>query len=229
MTLQQAHEAYNRQDYDTAFKIYTELSNQGDATAQTSLAYMYQQEQGCTKDEMQVFSLYERAAAAKNPLALYNLGILYANGLDGVKHDQFKAYELFQEAAILEVPQAQYEVGLMLERGLGCLQNFSEAAFWYEEGAKRGSLEAFNNLGALYREGHGVEQNDERSFICFFRAADGGLPEGQFNLGQMYDQGIGVEVDHDKALDLCRKAAYSGHEKAKAIIKRHQEDGSIVF
>ncbi len=229
MTLQQAHDAYNKQDYTTAFNIYDTLAEDGDAIAQTSLAFMLQQEQGCKKDEMKIFSLYERAAASKSPLALFNLGILYANGLDGVKHDQFKAYELFQEAAVLEVPQAQYEVGLMLERGLGCLQNFSEAAFWYEEGAKRGSLESFNNLGVLYREGHGVEQNDERSFICFFRAADGGLPEGQFNLGQMYDQGIGVEADNDKALDLCRKAAYGGHEKAKAIIKQHQQDGNIVF
>ena len=45
----------------------------------------------------------------------------------------------------------------------------------------------------------------------------------------MYDQGLGVEEDHDKALDLCRKAAYNGHEKAKDIIRGLQEDGKIVF
>ena len=45
----------------------------------------------------------------------------------------------------------------------------------------------------------------------------------------MYDQGLGVQEDHDKALDLCRKAAYGGHEKAKAIIASLQEDGKIVF
>ncbi len=125
--------------------------------------------------------------------------------------------------------EAMYEVGLMLERGLGCLQNYSEAAFWYEEGAKRGHLESFNNLGVLYKDGHGVEMNETRSFICFKKAADGGLAEGLYNLGMLYDQGIGCEQNHDTALDYCRKAAYNGHEKAKEIIKGLQEEGKIVF
>ena len=117
----------------------------------------------------------------------------------------------------------------MLERGLGCLQNYSESAFWYEEAAKRGHAQAFNNLGALYKEGHGVSKDNQRAFICFERAAEHELAEGFYNLGLMYDQGMGVEEDHDQALDLCRKAAYAGHEKAKLIIAGLQEDGKIVF
>jgi len=117
----------------------------------------------------------------------------------------------------------------MLERGLGCMQNYSEAAFWYEEAAKRGHLEAFNNLGVLYKDGLGVVKDDARCFICFSRASEGGLAQGHYNLGLLYDQGIGCESDNDKALDLCRKAAYAGHTKAKEIIKGLQEDGKIVF
>jgi TPR repeat protein len=109
------------------------------------------------------------------------------------------------------------------------MQNFSEAAFWYEEAAKRGHLEAFNNLGVLYKEGHGVMQDEKRCFICFSRAAEGGLAQGYYNLGLLYDQGLGCEQDHDKALDLCRKAAYAGHEKAKQIISERQAEGKIVF
>jgi hypothetical protein len=112
---------------------------------------------------------------------------------------------------------------------LGCLQNYSEAAFWYEEGAKRGHLESFNNLGVLYKEGHGVAMDEARCFVCFSRAAEGGLAEGLYNLGQLYDQGFGCRQDHDKALDLCRKAAYKGHVKAKEIIKGLQDEGKIVF
>jgi TPR repeat protein len=122
-----------------------------------------------------------------------------------------------------------YEVALMMERGLGCMQNYSESAFWYEEAAKRGHAEAFNNLGALYKEGHGVNKDYQRAFICFSRAAEKELAEGYYNLGLMYDQGMGVEEDHDIALDLCRKAAYAGHDKAKQIIADLQEDGKIVF
>ncbi|MCW8837857.1 MAG: sel1 repeat family protein [Thiovulaceae bacterium] len=225
--IQEAHNAYNSGNFEKAFELYSKLPDNPDAL--TSLGFMYQNAQGCDKDEAKALELYTKGAEAKQPYALFNLGVLYMNGLGGVQHDQFKAHELFLEAAIKEVPQAMYEVALMFERGLGCIQNYSEAAFWYEEAAKRGHLEAFNNLGVLYKEGHGVVQNEAKAFICFSRAAEGELAQGLYNLGQLYDQGFGCEQDHDKALDYCRKAAYKGHEKAKAIIKGLQEDGKIVF
>jgi len=227
--IQKAHDSYNTGDFKTAFELYTQLANEGNADAQTSLAFMYQKEQGCKIDEPKVLELYTKAAEAKQPYALFNLAILYANGIGGVEHNQFKAHDLHLEAATREVVPAMYEVALMLERGLGCTQNFSEAAFWYEEGAKRGHAESFNNLGALYKEGHGVPQDDNRCFVCFSRAAEAGLAEGLYNLGLLYDQGIGCELNNDTALDYCRKAAYKGHEKAKSIIRSLQEDGKITF
>ena len=141
----------------------------------------------------------------------------------------FKAHEYFMQAAIKEVPQAQYETAMMLEKGLGCIQSFSEAAFWYEEAAKRGNMDAFNNLGVLYKEGHGVEMDYIKAFYLFTKAAESNVPTAQYNLGQMYDQGHGCESDQDKALEWCRKAAYAGHEKAKNIIEKLQSDGKIVF
>ena len=227
--IQKANKAYNAGDYETAYALYTQLAEEGNADAQTSLGYMHQMAQGCEKNEKKTLELYTKAAEAKQPYALFNLAILYENGIGGVAHDMFKAHALHMEAATRGVPPAMYEVALMLERGLGCVQNYSEAAFWYEEAAKRGHIQAFNNLGALYKEGHGVLQDDARCFICFKRAADGGLAEGLYNLGLLYDQGIGCEIDNDKALDLCRKAAYKGHKKAKEIIKGLQEEGKIVF
>ena len=56
-----------------------------------------------------------------------------------------------------------------------------------------------------------------------------GLAQAQFNLGAMYDQGLGCEVDHEKALEWCRKASFQGHQKAKDIMHRMQQDGQIVF
>ncbi len=225
--IKQAHEAYNAKDYEKALELYIQLADNADA--QTSLGFMYQHGQGCQKDDAKALEYYNKAAEAKQPYALFNLAILYMNGLGGVEHDQFKAHDLHLEAATLEVVPAMYEVALMLERGLGCIQNYSEAAFWYEEGAKRGHLECYNNLGVLYKDGMGVSEDEGRCFICFSKAAEGGLAQGYYNLGQLYDQGFGCEQDHDKALDLCRKAAYNGHEKAKEIIASLQEDGKIVF
>jgi len=221
--IETAHDAYNTHHYSQALALYTALAERDNADAQTSLGFMYQNAQGTAKDTEKARFWYEKAAEKKQPYALFNLALLHYD------NDQFRAYALFLEAAILEVPPAQYEVALMLERGLGCVQNYSEAAFWYEEAAKRGHAEAFNNLGVLYKEGHGVEQNMARALRCFERASENGLPTGHYNLGLMYDQGLGVTQDHDKALELCRKAAYGGHSKAKAIIAQLQDDGKIVF
>ena len=88
--IQKAHEAYNAKDFITAYKLYTDLAEKGDADAQTSLAFMHQNEQGCQNDEAKVLELYTKAAEAKQPYALFNLAILYENGIGGVEHDQLK-------------------------------------------------------------------------------------------------------------------------------------------
>ena len=79
---------------------------------------MYQNAECCNIKKKKALELYENAAKLKQPYALYNLGILYMNGLGGVEHDQFKAHDLFMEAATREVVPAMYETALMLERGL---------------------------------------------------------------------------------------------------------------
>jgi len=229
MTIQDAHKLYNEQKYEEAFVAYEKLAYEGNADAQTSLGYMYQTGQAVPKNEAKAIEWYEKAITQEQPYALFNMALMYANSSELIEQDIEKAHELFLRAAVAGVDLAQYEVALMFEQGAGCTQNYSEAAFWYEEAAKRGHMEAFNNLGVLYKEGRGVHQNFQRAFVCFSRAAEKGLPAAQYNLGLLYDRGEGVEEDHEKALEWCRKAAFQGHAKAKQIIAGLQEQGKIVF
>ena len=229
MTIQDAHKLYNEQKYEEAFVAYEKLAHEGNADAQTSLGYMYQTGQAVPKNEAKAIEWYEKAIEQEQPYALFNMALMYANSSELIEQDIEKAHELFLRAAVAGVDLAQYEVALMFEQGAGCTQNYSEAAFWYEEAAKRGHMEAFNNLGVLYKEGRGVHQNFQRAFVCFSRAAEKGLPAAQYNLGLLYDRGEGVEEDHEKALEWCRKAAFQGHAKAKQIIAGLQEQGKIVF
>ncbi len=227
--LEEAHALYNGQKYQEAYTLYSQLANEGNADAQTSLGFMYQNGQAVEKDDAIAFSWYERAATQEQPYALFNLGVLYANGNGVVEENHFKAFEYFERSAKVGVDLGQYETALRFERGLGCVQDFKQAAYWYEEAAKRGHAEAFNNLGVLYKEGLGVPQNYQRAFVCFSRASEKDLITAHYNLGQLYDTGLGVEQNNEKALELCRKAAYGGHEKAKNIIRKLQENGTIVF
>ena len=58
---------------------------------------------------------------------------------------------------------APFNVGLMYEQGLGVIQNYKEAAKWYEIGVGRGSDLAQNNLAALYRKGLGVPRDVDKA------------------------------------------------------------------
>ena len=82
--LQTANKAYTNKEYDTAFKLFTVLAEQDNADAQTSLGYMYQKAQGCEVNEARTLELYTKAAEQNQPYALFNLAILYENGIGGV-------------------------------------------------------------------------------------------------------------------------------------------------
>lgn len=81
--IKQAHEAYNSKDFSSGTLNNAQLSNEDNADAMTSLGYMYQNAQGCEKDEAKALQLYERAAELKQPYALYNLGVLYTERAGG--------------------------------------------------------------------------------------------------------------------------------------------------
>jgi len=72
-------------------------------------------------------------------------------------------------------------------------------------------------------------QNYIEALKLYKQLADEENPDAMTSLGFMYQNGQGVEQNNEKALELCRQAAYGGHQKAKEIIKKLQENGTIVF
>ena len=65
-----------------------------------------------------------------NPIAQYNLGLMYDNG-EGVPQDYAEAMRWYRLAAEQGCADAQYELGYMYENGLGVPQDYAEAAHWY--------------------------------------------------------------------------------------------------
>ncbi len=65
-------EAYNRGDYATALKEWRPLAEQGDASAQHNLGWMYHLGQGVPQDDVQARMWLNLAAAQGNELARIN-------------------------------------------------------------------------------------------------------------------------------------------------------------
>ena len=90
--------AYDRQDYATALKIFSELANQGYADAQNTLGLMYANGHSVAQDYRQAMLWFQKAASQGYAVAQKYLGLMYANG-QGVAQDFKQARFWFEKAA----------------------------------------------------------------------------------------------------------------------------------
>ncbi len=84
-------DAYNQGDYATALKEWRPLAEQGDATAQFNLGFLYDKGLGVPQDYAQARDWYRKAAAQGLQGGQYYLGRLYARG-QGVPQDYVQAH-----------------------------------------------------------------------------------------------------------------------------------------
>lgn len=98
--------------------------------------------------------LYELAAAAGEPVALFNLGYTYEKGL-GVDRDPEISVQWYDRAAVLRNAAAQKGVADFLEDGLRLNghADVAEAMRWYAAAAAQGYPLAQSNLGCCLRKG----------------------------------------------------------------------------
>ena len=95
--LQQGLEATKRGEYQTAFKLWLPLAEQGEASAQFNLGMMYDNGQGVKQDDVEAVKWYRQAAEQGYAKAQYNLGVKYYQG-EGVRQDKGQAKEWFGKA-----------------------------------------------------------------------------------------------------------------------------------
>jgi TPR repeat protein len=211
----------------TAVSGYRKAAEQGDADAQNSLGFAYDNGRGVTQDYAAAFSWYRKAADQGNADAQYNLGNMYENGT-GVTQDYATAFSWYRKAADQGNTQAQYSLGFMYDNGRGVTQNGTIAVSWYRKAADRGYAQALNSLGAMYANARGVTQDYAAAFSWFRKAADQGDADAQFNLGYMYITGRGVArvaTNGPIAASWFRKAADQGNTQAQFSLGVMYADG----
>jgi TPR repeat protein len=103
-------------------------------------------------------------------------------------------------------------LGLMYER---VLQDYAEAANWYERAAIQGHAMSQSKLGAMYDDGRGVSQNFAEAAKWFRSAAEQGDATAQFGLGAMYAAGGYLTQDYAEAMKWFLKAAEQGDHRSE--------------
>ena len=122
-------DAFDRQDYTTAFEHFKDPAEQGNVYAQSYLGNMYANGQGVVKNEQIAVEWFQKAAEQDSAEAQYILGLMYANG-KGVVKNESTALEWYTKAAEQGLAEAQYALGLMYTNGQGVVKDYQTAYFW---------------------------------------------------------------------------------------------------
>jgi uncharacterized protein len=140
--------AYKRGDYATALKLLRPLAEQGNANAQSNLAWMYEQGHGVPQDFKEAMKWYRSAAEQGFRAAQYNLGVMYSEGR-GTPSDFREALKWYRRAATQGDAKAQYNLGFMYANGVGVPKDLSRGHMWWDLASKNGEAAAWQNLDAL--------------------------------------------------------------------------------
>jgi TPR repeat protein len=78
--VEEGYDAFERGDIDAAFKIWHDLAEQGDSTAQFNLGQMYRLGKGVQVDDQEALKWYLMAAKGGKISAKHNLILMYEEG-----------------------------------------------------------------------------------------------------------------------------------------------------
>lgn len=193
-TLEQANEAYGRQDYTTAFLWIKRLAEAGSAQAQFQLGGLYAQGHGAPKDDRKAAIWLRKAAEQKDVEAQIGLAILYFHG-EGVPKDYALSFEWMRRAAEQGNAYAQVSLGSLYDNGTGVAKDSQQAAVWYRRAADQGNAKAQFLLGMKFQ----MDRDYPLSALWIAKAAEQGYPDAQAILGSLYASGTGVAKDYPSA------------------------------
>ncbi len=205
------------------------LAESGDSNAQQKVgrAYYYGQN-GLEKNHVKGMEYLEKSSMQGNALALYELGIIYYNGIE-VEQDYVKAFNYFMQSGEKGNSDALYNVAVMHEFGYGVDVNLNEAAKIYKSLADDDYLDAIISIAIMYELGEGVEQDYKLAAKYYEKSLKQHSDVGQYSLGYLYEKGLGVKQDTKKAMEYFVQAAEQGNVDAiysLAII--HYNNGERV-
>lgn len=131
-----ARSAYERGDYAAAVRLLRPLAEQGDASAQFNLGYVFDKSQGVTQDYAEAVKWYRKAAEQGNAASQFYLGRMYFEG-QGVTQDYAEAVRWYSKSAEQGIALAQANLAGMYVDGLGVPRDYVRAHKWFNIAASR--------------------------------------------------------------------------------------------
>lgn len=151
------------------------------------------------------------------------MGIMYIEGLGGVKENTKLGVNWVREAANKDYPMAQAVMGILYTLGDGVKADKKLAFDWMQKAALQGFAMAQNSVGVMYRDGLGVSRNDKLAVYWFKQAAARNNGDGMHNLGMMYLEGRGIRLDVKRGKAWIARAAKRNQQLRQQQIMKYYE------
>ena len=126
-------------------------AEQGDATAQFFLGYMYDTGEGVPEDDAEAVRWYRMAAEQGIAEAQFILGNMYYTG-EGVPKNDTEAVQWYRMAAEQGNATAQLHLGYMYAAGEGIPKDYIQAYAWWNIAAAQGEETAKEGLESITNE-----------------------------------------------------------------------------
>jgi TPR repeat protein len=136
-TLEDAHSAYDKGDYKTAYKLLLTEAKKGNPLAQNNLGNMYVDGKGVSRDYKEAFKWYKLAAQQGYAGAQYNLGVMYQDGT-GVLQDYKEAVKWYGLAEGQGIAAAKCNLAEIYAAGSGIKKDIKTAGRLAKEGLDAG-------------------------------------------------------------------------------------------
>jgi|TARA_B110000908_G_scaffold8742_1_gene10805 TPR repeat protein len=136
-SLDKGLEAYQAGDFKTALAQWLLFAEQGNASAQSNLALMYEHGKGVVQNHQSAVHWYTLAAEQGEAVAQANLGAMYDTGR-GVAENDSTAIKWLNLAAAQGYAHAQAYLGVMYVNGEGVTADYLRAYMWWSLAADNG-------------------------------------------------------------------------------------------
>jgi len=206
-TFEMGEEAYDAEDYQKAFEIWSKLADEGDASAKFKLACAHYDfiENPMDQNEELGFEIFVQSAELGNNEAMYALGILYQEGdHDFPKSNTNNSREWLIRAAENGSTKAMTEVGVIFLKGLDDQITADAAKMFLTNAHEQGYSKATNALGLFYGD---FIKDKSKALKYYFEAAENGYGNSLGNLARHYKNELEVDKHLDRAMNLAKAGA----------------------
>jgi TPR repeat protein len=152
-----------------AMSSYRRAAAAGSTAAMVALGILYEDGSGVAKDEAQAHALFQRAAAAGNPLGVTHLAALDKTSGQAMNPVQERA--MLSNAAAANSADAQFQLGQMYANGVGGAKDDTAARFWFEKAAAQGNSDALDWMGSFAANGRGGPRDIAAAKAYYEKAA----------------------------------------------------------